>query len=165
MTVVSLMRSFHGRRLSTISSTISPRRIASEGLSSPFLMRTPRLAECFFRAIDYRHPPPHDRSARANTSAALWSARAAAYPEKRTLTLLNPEKWEDRNDAYYIGGPLLHGCSSRWPLAPAEPFEISLHLTYTDESKSEAGRMQRGFANHFPYFDLGSNSGGPFPFP
>src|SRR5580700_1145618 len=82
-----------------------------------------------------------------------------------TLTLLNPEKWEDRNDAYYIGGPLLHGCSSRWPLAPAEPFEISLHLTYTDESKSEAGKMQRGFANHFSYFDLGSNSGGPFLFP
>jgi hypothetical protein len=53
------------------------------------------------------------------------------------------------------------GCR-RWI---AEPFEISLHFTYTDESKSEAGKMPRGFANHFSYFDLGSNSGGPFPFP
>ncbi len=50
------------------------------------------------------------------------------------------------------------GCR-RWI---TEPFEISLHFTYTDDSKSEAGKITRGFANHFSYFDLGSNSGGPF---
>ena len=42
------MRCFHGRRQSTISSTISPRRVASVGEKPLFLRRAPLLA---FRAM------------------------------------------------------------------------------------------------------------------